>query len=144
MGQRLVGRGAHRAACRDDMTGEADCCVGFLVVELELGRVRCAQGGIKTSARAALRGFGADGTCSGCPAGGGGTDVCRQAGCQSESISKSQLMPRLLGRTCCREARTKKRCLAGRESSSAAAGHRGGSKSDWSSSGAASRKYPGT
>lgn len=33
---------------------------------------------------------------------------CRQAVCQSESISKSQLMPRLLGRSCCREASNSK------------------------------------
>jgi len=59
---------AHRAACRDDMVGEADC-VGFLVVELELGGICCARGGIESRARTALRGLGADGACSGCPAG---------------------------------------------------------------------------
>lgn len=68
MDERLGAEGAHRAACRDDMVGEADC-VGVTRSRIEMGRMCCGRGGIESSARTALQGFGADGACSGCPAG---------------------------------------------------------------------------
>ena len=59
---------AHRAACRDDMMGEADWAA-FLVVGIAVGSDVLCPGGIESSARTALQGFGADGACGGCPAG---------------------------------------------------------------------------
>lgn len=80
------------------MTGEADW-VAFLSVGLGLDRVCCAQAGSTRALVLPCEAWGADGACGGCPAGyvGQANDVVRQV---SISTSKSQLMPRLLGRSC--------------------------------------------
>lgn len=59
---------AHRAACRDDMTGEAEW-VGFLVVGLELGRMCCARAGSSRALVLPCEALVTDGACGGRPAG---------------------------------------------------------------------------
>lgn len=102
-GGRVVGEGerAYRAACRDDMVGETGW-VAFLVVELGLDRMRCARAG---SSRALVLPWEARGQTEHAVAVrlGAWDRGCRRAGCRS-GTSESQLMPRLLGRSCGREA----------------------------------------